>query len=760
MLYQMASGQLPFKGDTDIETLNGIISQEPPGITAVATDTPPEVERVVRKAMEKEPDRRYQHAEDLATDLRNLERDLDTGRVSTATAVAAHKSSGPPWGRVTGLVGVVAAVVAVAMILMSRGGTTPGVAPASAEGRTVGVMGFENLSDPADEENLSRVLMGLVTTDLAETGGLLVVSSSKVLAAIRQIGNTSAGFDAAVAPEAAKIAGANIMLVGQVNQVGERMILAAELVDVDTGNTLGSLKHEAASSSELFTLAGEIAEEVRNRLGAGATAGAESFDLATTLTESPEAYREYVAGELALHQQDFSDAVVKLSEAVKIDSTFAMGHFRLALAHSWNGDNAKSVIQATLDYESGNPDRCYELLNEFVKDNTDIPDAYNLLGEVATHFSRYMDVRKQREYFEKALSIDPTFKVVFYHLIETYIQMNDVEAVERLFARYRNENPDDPAVKQGELMLLRGQRQWPELIRRGAERQGDNFAAEYYAALLATGDFETAGALVQDFIESAVGYDLGQAYGARAQLRTRQGRFTDALRDFELGMEGYSRYGAASAWSASISSFQLLQRADILLELGRVQDALHTVDRSIQVDAFSPWAYWTKGMILYRNDRISEGDAVLADLVEMSSRSFSDEPQYWIAQLQIEKHLALGELDDALAGLKSTESLYLTTPNRRHNAVVLAEILSASGDRVGAIEAYKDVLGPAYLIDIFWVNEIAILYDLAKLEEAEGDLAGAREHYEKYLAHWGDSDIPVPNVGDAKARLEALKARS
>ena len=74
-------------------------------------------------------------------------------------------------------------------------------------------MGFENLNDPTDAENLSRVLMGLVTTDLAETGGLQVVSSSKVLAAIRQTaGSSGGGFDAAVAPEAAKQAGANIML--------------------------------------------------------------------------------------------------------------------------------------------------------------------------------------------------------------------------------------------------------------------------------------------------------------------------------------------------------------------------------------------------------------------------------------------------------------------------------------------------------------------------------------------------------------------
>ncbi len=175
------------------------------------------------------------------------------------------------------------------------------VSEAEAGERTVAVMGFENLNDPTDAENLSRVLVGLVNTDLAETGGLKVVTTSKVLAALKEAGAGAGGFEATVAFEGARIAGAQVMLVGQVIQDGDHMILTAELADVGTGNTLGSIKKEAASSSELFALAEAIADDVRKRLGVREGAG-ERFDLATSLTDSPEAYRQYAAGELALHR--------------------------------------------------------------------------------------------------------------------------------------------------------------------------------------------------------------------------------------------------------------------------------------------------------------------------------------------------------------------------------------------------------------------------------------------------------------------------
>jgi TolB-like protein len=130
--------------------------------------------------------------------------------------------------------------------------------PIAAE-NTIGVVGFENLSDPDDRERLGRVLVGLIVTDLAESGGLRVASTSKVLVAYKAAGGrVDSGFDGALASETARLAGIRTMLTGQVIQSGDQLILTVELVDVTSGNTLGSLRRDAASSAELFALAGDL----------------------------------------------------------------------------------------------------------------------------------------------------------------------------------------------------------------------------------------------------------------------------------------------------------------------------------------------------------------------------------------------------------------------------------------------------------------------------------------------------------------------
>ena len=95
----------------------------------------------------------------------------------------------------------------------------------------------------------------LLNTDLAESGGLRMVSGAKVLATLKEAGAEPGVFDASVASRAAQIAGAQVMLVGQVIRAGDRIILTAELADVDSGNTLGSIRKEALTDNEIFSLA-------------------------------------------------------------------------------------------------------------------------------------------------------------------------------------------------------------------------------------------------------------------------------------------------------------------------------------------------------------------------------------------------------------------------------------------------------------------------------------------------------------------------
>ncbi|MGB5754352.1 MAG: serine/threonine-protein kinase, partial [Thermoanaerobaculia bacterium] len=311
ILYEMAGGQRPFQGDTEIESLHATLKSEAQPLSEVAGDIPAEAERVVRKALEKERDRRYQDAADLATDLRNLERDLDSGTAPIVSGQAPVQTAPATRRWMFPTLAILGLAIAAAILwFMTREPNEDPTGVAKGAPGTVAVVGFENLADPADTEKLGRMLMGLVTTDLAESGTVPVVSVPQILSALRKVGGDPGDtFDPALASEAAKIAEASTMLVGQIGKAGEKLILTADLIDVDSGRTLGSQRQEADSSTELFALAGAIAQQTREQLGIESdTASTTAFDLAHALTDNEEAYRHYVLGETALQRLEVQEA--------------------------------------------------------------------------------------------------------------------------------------------------------------------------------------------------------------------------------------------------------------------------------------------------------------------------------------------------------------------------------------------------------------------------------------------------------------------
>jgi tRNA A-37 threonylcarbamoyl transferase component Bud32 len=161
MLYELASGKLPFKAKSDVETLSAVIVSEPSPLSQVAEEIPPEAERIVRKALEKDPASRYQHADELATDLRNLRRDLESGRASipsglTSGVVARSEGASasgrriPGWGLLAG--GLFAAAVAVLGYTQFGPGDAGGSGGGPGNGELIQPIGSEADALPAASE--------------------------------------------------------------------------------------------------------------------------------------------------------------------------------------------------------------------------------------------------------------------------------------------------------------------------------------------------------------------------------------------------------------------------------------------------------------------------------------------------------------------------------------------------------------------------------------------------------------------------------
>ena len=825
IFYEMLTGRRPFAGDSHASTISAILRDTPPLVTELRETLPTHLGRIVRRCLAKEPDRRYQSPVDLRNDLQELSAEVDTGSMADHQSGMSVMSAGPASSlssspspslspslssvskpstpsdsivlpgskRTYGLALAVIALVAIAAIVfvVSRmrspeSSSSATVASIPRSGMTLGVIGFENLGDPEDSENLGRVLTGLVTTGLAESAGLNVASTAKILAAHRQVNPDAHTFDASQASAVARNAGAGVMLVGQVIHSGERLILTAELVDVESGNAIGSLKKEAASTAELFELAGAIAMQVRELMGIVPTGTpSDEIDLAETLTNSPDAYRQFAAGEVAVHQGRYDQAVELFTQAIRIDSTFALAYLRLNLAYTWNGETEKGlqmakrglphigrlparwqiVYAASIDFYEGAVEAAHDKLTLLIEASPNIPDAYNLLGEIATHYSQFRDVRRARDYFERALEIDPTFEVVFFHLIDDYIQFNDLRAIEKLIEQYRRGNPGDRRVADAEITLLQSQQKFTEMLARVEDRvrEGDLTRwAQQAFALAATGDWDGAFAVSQQALERGEkGYNKAFAFRERGDAQIGRGNVRAGLADLDTACAVIVGMGRAGRWAASIVGGYRQVQAEVLLATGDFEAAIVAARRGIEEDPRYVPVYRALLSAQLASGKLSDAESTIRDLqrVRDANQSPGDGFQLLLAEAELEK--ARGNLDNARNAMRRAEALPIETRIPHVQWVIDGDIQAAAGDVDAAILSYRKVL---YSTEFLLTSDVPIpivripvYYKLAHLEDQLGLLADAREHYRNYLKCWGNADKNIAHVEEARTRLQALE---
>jgi tetratricopeptide (TPR) repeat protein len=616
-----------------------------------------------------------------------------------------------------------------------------------------------------------------VTTDLVESRGLDVLSTARVLAAIREAGGAvDAAFDLSVASPAASEAGADLMLVGQVNRDGERILLAAELVDVQSGRTTGSIRREAGSSSELFELAGSIAEEIRRQLGVSTSgAGTARFDLAESLTSSPEAYRRYAAGEVDLHLRRYAAAGRHFEAAIEEDPAFALAYFRLSMTRSWSGqreasrealeqglphigrlpDHWQRLYRAYDDYEHGRMKEVHDQLAPLAEERVPIPDLYYVLSEVVAHSSRYWDPRRVRALSERTLELDPTFATARFHLLQTYELADDRAGLRAATERRTRQTVERKEALESELQLLLAERRFAEMERPFRELGPNALTVTHTMApaWLRLGQVERA----IDGCRTALSdpdLDTATTSHALALALAWAGRFDEARASLA---EAERRH----AFATFPASNYVLGSVRLALVTRDLDLALREAGRAVELDPEGGAAWYWLGRVQLERGDTAAAERSFEDLRKVAARIPSPVAAFWVDLLATELALARGESAEARAAIERIASMPPEYRERPLEGLVRARVLAASGNRKGAIAAYREVLDPPYLMAgeqatpwLGWpIYEIELLYPLAVLEAEEGQTEQAREHFRAYVDHWGGADHSVVGIDDARTRL-------
>jgi non-specific serine/threonine protein kinase len=287
VLYQMATGTLPFPGETSAVVFDAILNREPDSPGRINSALPDELGRILGKALEKDRSLRYQTATDLKTDLLRLKRDTESG------------------GR------------RAAELADSRGGT--GERPAD---KSIAVLYFENRSGEKEDEYLRDGVTEDIITELSKIKGLKVFSRPTVLA-FR---------DKPVTPvQIGQQLGAACVLTGSLRRAGSRLRITAQLVDAKTDFPLWSERYDR-QMEDVFELQDEIARKIAEALRV-TLSPQEQEALAVKPTENLQAYDLFLRGRSytrSLTQQDLEFALQMFEQAVTLDSGFALAHAAIA----------------------------------------------------------------------------------------------------------------------------------------------------------------------------------------------------------------------------------------------------------------------------------------------------------------------------------------------------------------------------------------------------------------------------------------------
>jgi len=373
VLYQMATGLLPFQGDTSAVVYEAILNRDPVPITLVNPILPPAFARIVEKALEKDRNLRYQTATDLKTDLIRLKRDIDSGHKRAADSAESRT----------------------------------GVGKASA--KSVAVLYFENLSRAQEDEYFRDGITEDIITELSKIRGLNIFSRPTVLTyRDKQVTPAQIGQQLRAA----------YVLAGSLRRSGSRLRINTQLVDTSTDFPIWSERYDR-EMKDVFEVQDEIASKIAQALRI-TLSPQEQEAIAAKPTENLQAYDLYLRGKSyarRLQRQDLEFALQMFENAVILDPNFALAYAAIANVCAQNHYNygrdpvwmeramkasqtavvlrpdlpEVQVAQAWILYANNKYDEAVAVVQKAIDRKRDCEGAYYILGRTLFSSGRYQE---------------------------------------------------------------------------------------------------------------------------------------------------------------------------------------------------------------------------------------------------------------------------------------------------------------------------------------------------------------------------------
>jgi serine/threonine protein kinase/tetratricopeptide (TPR) repeat protein len=495
VLYEMATGQLPFRGDSTATIFESILNRVPVAPVRLNPDLPPKLEEIIHRALEKDRGLRYQHASDMRAELKRLTRDTESGKsVAVLPAGNPKTIARRVW---------IAAVAALLLAMAAAGIWYWYGKVGTSQIESIAVIPFANPGGNADTDFLSDGLTESLIASLAHVPHLKVKSRSSVF---RYKGKE------VDAQKVGKELTVDALLTGRVVQHGDTIQLSAELTNMQDNTEIWGEQYERKSSDIISLqqqIAGDIAEKLRSKLS-----GTERQQVTKQATQDTKAYQLYVRGRYYWNKRtgaDIETAISYFNQAIDRDPGYALAYAGLADAYSVLSDygsepneviprsNAAAEKALELDPTLARPHAVlavnkFQYSWDFSGGETEFRKAFELDPSDATAHQwfaenlSYIGGRAQEAIDEshRAHELDPLSPIIGVAQVEAYYFDRQFEKAVEVSNRAIADNPTFGVAHYWLGNAYWAERKYPQAIlewKTNAQLEGDTNDAAFAAAM-------------------------------------------------------------------------------------------------------------------------------------------------------------------------------------------------------------------------------------------------------------------------------------